>query len=174
MVVVDPRKIGGTGVSFTLGCNVCTWEATFGPGQEAPFDNVENAGKARRVHCGANERMSGVSRCPGLKQGDDVPEVPQSVRSPPLSPPPPHLVLSRSDRVCSGPEEAARLLQARRWRLGEAAVVGRALPGGHCSHPLELGRRLQTQLLRLRQNVVSRRCLSRATPRGTCVRADPS
>jgi len=79
MVVVDPRKIGGTGVSFTLGCNLCTWEATFGPGQEAPFDNVENAGKARRVHCGANaERMSGVSRCPGLKQGDDVPEVPQS------------------------------------------------------------------------------------------------
>ena len=81
VVTIDPRKIGGTDVSFTVGCNVCAWEVTFGPEQEKPFDNVTHAGKARRVHCGANESMSGVKKCPKLTVGYEIQEAPQLVRS---------------------------------------------------------------------------------------------
>ena len=81
VVKVDPRKIGKNGASFTIGCNVCTWEATFGEGEQGLFRDVEKAGKARRVHCGSsNESMAGVPRCPMLEQGYDLQPAPQLVR----------------------------------------------------------------------------------------------
>ena len=114
VVMIDPRKIAKNGASFTVGCNVCEWEATFGEGEGGLFFDVEEADKARRVHCGSNESMAGVPRCSMLEQGYDWRPANQLVRVCSFSRPPSLPTSLLPPSFLAGTQEAARLLQASR------------------------------------------------------------